>query len=99
MNTSHKLEVLKQSCSNDVELDQVSGKLLDITLSQHRRSLERYEHDLGEFENRYNMDTDTFYNRFEAGEVGDAMDFFEWAGLYKLRQDLIDKIRRLESAL
>lgn len=99
MNTSHKLEVLKQSCSNDVELDQVLGKLLDITLSQHRRSLERYEHDLGEFENRYNMDTDTFYNRFEAGEVGDAMDFFEWAGLYKLRQDLIDKIRHLESAL
>ena len=99
MDTSHKLEVLKHACSNDAELDQVLGKLFDVTLSQHRRRLERYEHDLGELEYRYSMDSVTFYKRFEAGKLGDAMDFFEWAGLYKLRQDLIDKIRRLESAL
>jgi len=32
-------------------------------------------------------------------ELGDAMDFFEWAGLYELRQDILEKIRRLESGL
>ena len=45
------------------------------------------------------MDSATFYRRFEAGELGDAMDFFEWAGLYELRQDLLEKIRRVETAL
>ena len=45
------------------------------------------------------MDSNTFYERFEAGEMGDAMDFFEWAGLYQLRQDILEKIHRLESAL
>jgi hypothetical protein len=99
IHTSHKLEMLKNVCSTDEELDQVLGKLFDITLNQHRRKLERYDHDLGEFENRYNIDTVTFNIRFEAGELGDAMDFFEWAGIYKLRQDLIDKIHNLESAL
>jgi len=99
IDTSHKFEILKNACSTDEELDRVLGKLFDITLSRYRRKLKRYEHDLGDFENRYNIDTVTFYNRFEAGELGDAMDFFEWAGIYKLREDLIDKIQNLEAAL
>ena len=70
-----------------------------VALSQHRRRLERYEHDLDNFENQYGMASATFYERFEAGELGDAMDFFEWAGLYELHQDLLEKIRHLESVL
>ncbi len=73
------------------------GKLLDITLGQYRRRSERYERDLHEFENRYTMDSTTFYQRFEAGELGDATDFFEWSGVCELRQDILEKIRRLES--
>ena len=54
---------------------------------------------MGDFENRYGMDAATFYDRLEAGELGDAMDFFEWAGLCELRQDILKKIRHLESGL
>ncbi len=99
MDTSHKIEFLKDACANDAELDKVLGKLFDITLNQYRVRLQRYEHDLGAFENRYKMDSAIFYERFEAGELGDAMDFFEWASLYKLLQDIVEKIQRLESAL
>ena len=99
MDTLHKIEVFKDACSNDAEIDQVLGKLFDIALSRHQRQLERYEQDLGGFEKRYSMDSGMFYERFEAGELGDAMDFFEWAGLYKLRQDILEKIRRLGSGL
>ena len=67
-------------------------------MSQHRLRLDRYERDLREFEKRYGMDSATFYRQFEAGELGDAMDFFEWSGLYELRQDLLDKIGHLERA-
>ena len=99
MDTRHKLEILKEACADEAELDQVVGKLLDLTLGQHRRRLEQYEHDLHAFEVRYGMDSATFYQRFEAGELVDAMDFFEWAGLYELRQDLLDKLHRVETAL
>ena len=99
MDTLDKLEVLKDTCPDEAELDQILGKLLDVSLSQHRLRLERYERDLREFENRYGMDSAAFYRRFEAGELGDAMDFFEWAGLYELRQDILEKIRRVEPAL
>ena len=99
MDTLYKLEVLKDAYSSEAELDLILGKLLDVVLSQHRLRLERYEQDLREFEERYGMESATFYRRFEAGELGDAMDFFEWAGLYELCQDIIEKIQRLEPAL
>ena len=64
-----------------------------MTLGQYRVRLRRYDRDLREFEERYGMDSQTFYERFEAGELGDDMDFFEWAGLYELRQDIVMKVR------
>lgn len=99
MDTLYKLEVLKDTYSDEAELDLILGKLLDVSLNQHRLRLERYERDLREFERRYGMESATFYRRFEVGELGDAMDFFEWAGLYELRQDIIEKMRRLEPVL
>jgi hypothetical protein len=99
MDSRHKLQVLQEACADAAELDQVLGKLLDMTLGRHRQRLERYEHDLHEFEKRYGMDSVTFYQRFEAGELGDAMDFFEWAGFCDLRQDLLEKIRLIQSVV
>ena len=99
MATLHKLEVLRDVYPNEVELDLVLVKLLEVALNQQRLRLERYERDLRQFEKCYSMESATFHQRFEAGELGDAMDFFEWAGLYELRQDVLKKIGCLESAL
>jgi hypothetical protein len=99
MDTSHKLDVLTDVYTDRAQLDSILDKLLDATLSQYRLRLQRYEQDLDAFEKQYNMESAAFYERFEAGELGDAMDFFEWAGLYELEQDLMAKIQRLEAAL
>jgi hypothetical protein len=96
VDTLHKLKVLKDTYDS-AELDLVLVKLLEITLSRYRSRLERYEQDLRKFEVRYDMDSDVFSRRFKAGKLGDAMDFFEWFGLYELRQGLVAKIHRLES--
>ncbi len=93
-----KLEALKEAYAEEAGLDLVLGKVLDLTLSRYRTRLQRYEQDLQEFEERYEMESRVFYQRFESGDMGDAIDFFEWAGLYELRQDLIKKIERLETA-
>ncbi|HQE94023.1 MAG TPA: hypothetical protein PLH19_15015 [Anaerolineae bacterium] len=91
-----KLEVLKD-VYDPTELDLMLEKLLGITLSRQRARLARYERDLSAFEERYHLDSATFCQQFEAGKLGDAMDFFEWIGLYALRQDLVQKIQQLES--
>lgn len=93
-----KLDMLKEAYTDERELDLVLSKVLDITLNQYRQRLQRYERDLHDFEEQYDMDSQVFHRRFEAGELGDAMDFFQWAGLYELRQDLAKKLERLESA-
>ncbi len=98
MDIDTKLEALRQAYSDEPELDRVLDKLIDVAASQHRLRLERYESELRQFEERYHMPSDTFYQRFTAGELGDAMDFFEWSGLYRLREDARAKLQRLEKA-
>lgn len=39
------------------------------------------------FEQKNKMHTEDFYARFILGEMGDAMDFLEWAGVYELYLD------------
>lgn len=94
-----KLQVLKEAYPSEAELDRVLDKLLDNALWQYRIRLQRYEQDLRQFEIKYDMGSAIAYQRFEAGEMGDAMDFFEWAGMVELRQDLLEKIARLELVL
>ena len=94
--TLSKLEVLKD-VYDPTELDLMLEKLLGITLSRQRARLARHERDLRAFEERYHLDSAAFSQQFEAGKLGDAMDFFEWMGLYALRQDLVKKIQQLAS--
>jgi hypothetical protein len=50
------------------------------------------------FEKQYNMQTEEFYTRFIRGEMGDAMDFIEWTGVYELYLDAKAKIESQLSA-
>jgi hypothetical protein len=99
VDTSQKLEILKDVYSDETALGLVLGKLLEGTLSDYRLRLQYYASALQEFEHRHEMSSEIFYRRFEEGQLGDAMDFFEWAGLFELHQELLSKIRRLEQAL
>jgi hypothetical protein len=94
-----KIEVLKEVTVDTEQFGRVLDKLLEATLSQQRLQLARYDRDLDEFEHRYSLDSDTFYQKFQSGELGDDMDYFEWAGLHELRHIVIEKIHRLEQAL
>ena len=99
MDTVHKLQVLQDTYTDEAALNQILEKLLQVTLNQHRSRLQRYTRELGVFEKQFGIKSDQFYRRFEAGEMGDAMDYFEWAGLYELYQDIAEKVQRLEQAL
>lgn len=98
MDLNTKWEALRQTYTDESELNRVLDKLRDVAMSQSRLKLERYERDLHQFEDRYGMPSATFYQRFNTGDLGDTMDFFEWSGLYELYQDLLSRIHRLEQA-
>ncbi len=60
-------------------------------LVQMVRALTRYEL-------RYGMDSDDFLVRFEAGELGDAIEFVRWANIYEIYRETkaeLDQMVRL----
>lgn len=62
---------------------EVIDMLIETPLNQDefrlRVHLTKLHSQLAEFEKRYGMSTVTFFERFERGELGDDMDFMEWA--------------------
>ncbi len=99
MDTLDKLTLLRETYSDPSELYKILGKPLIIALTQHQKRLERYNKDLSKFEAIYQRDSDSFFAEFEPGNLGDNMDFFEWAGLYELRENILDKIGKLEEVI
>jgi len=51
------------------------------------------------FEEVYQMGSKEFYTRFERGELGDDMDFFEWASLCDMFRHALEDIERMEEEL
>ena len=47
---------------------------------------------LRDFEQKYHIASPDFFAKYERGEMGDDMDFIEWAGQYRMYLDLKHKI-------
>jgi len=62
----------RQLLDSKVQKNSVSRQFVDL------------EHRLKSFEERYHMPSERFYQRFQAGELGDSMDFFEWNTYYEM---------------
>lgn len=92
-----KIDLLHAVALDEVSLDRMLEKLLHVVHGQHREKLDHLDHLLSQFEEKYHMDSLDFQRQFEAGQMGDAMDFFEWSGLVELREQVRRKLERLES--
>ena len=42
------------------------------------------DRELFRFEQKHNISSSEFYQRFQSGEMGDAIDFIRWAGRYEM---------------
>jgi hypothetical protein len=67
-------------------------------LTQYQAWLEETDADLRDFEREYGMLSAEFYEKFTRGELGDAMDFVEWASIVQMRHHLRQKVESLELA-
>lgn len=95
--TLEKLKRLEQylSAANaaaDPVLDRALDKLLAREVANTREAKVRLVSQVEIFENMYGMSSETFYERYARGELGDKMDFVEWAST-------IDMLRNAERRL
>ncbi len=62
-----------------------------------RFMLKRYEDKLSKFEDKYDMTTDEFVEKFEKGELGDDQDYFEWFAIFKGNEHWKEKLDELHA--
>ena len=74
--------------SLDSVLELTIDKLLDRETSRLISQKARLEQQLADFERRYSLSSEGFYEKFERGELGDAMDFVEWLATYEIAANL-----------
>ncbi len=78
-------------------IDRTLDKLLAYEAEQSHGQLVVLETDLAEFEQQYEMASDEFFHRYQAGQTDDRMDFVEWASLVFMRNNLRRRLQLLTS--
>lgn len=68
-------------------------------LNEGRYVLEKFREKLEEFEDKYDMTSKEFIEKFESGEIGDDQDFFEWYAVYQSKQHWKEKTDKLREAV
>ena len=81
--TSRKLMEVLLSIGAGKIVENTLHKVVRYQLAKYRAYLEQITPDLEKFEQKFNMSSEQFYDKFEAGELGDGGDFFEWSSLYE----------------
>lgn len=98
--TAERLQALAELYRRGQEsdlMDRALEKLLRHEAEQSQAQLSQLEADLAEFERRYDLSSDEFYQRFQAGHMGDDMDFVEWASLVQMSTNLKQRLELLQA--
>ena len=95
-----RLEVLEKVGAGDLA-DQALLKLVRLHLQKYEKHLTEVQKELEPFEQQYGISSEECYQRFMAGEMGDAADIVEWMGLYDnvlLYRERIEMLRTAAEA-
>jgi hypothetical protein len=93
-----KIEALKAVGAEEL-VDQALAKLLQFEIERLQQEQRRLKAYLVQFEQGYQMTSEVCQQKFDAGELGDAVEFFEWTSLYAIYQQNEHSLRLLEEKL
>jgi len=95
---AEKLHLLETVVANDAQLASMLDKVLGAVADQYRQKLAGYCDKLQEMERRHGMSTAVFLQRFEAGDLGDGVEWFDWEAFAALKAEAERKVGELERA-
>ena len=93
------LERLYAQGYTDEVVDLTVRKLVEHQIQKDEAQLAGLSEDLARFEQRYGMNSADFFARYQAGQMGDDADVFEWNVLHKMHTRLADAVTSLRSQL
>lgn len=93
-----KIHLLESVAPNDAAFVSMLDKVLGAVADQYRSKLAGYRARLAELEQRHGMSTAMFVQRFEAGELGDAAEWFDWEAFAAMVAEIERKLGDLDRA-
>jgi hypothetical protein len=92
----HLEALYRRGYRSDV-VDRSLDKVLALEKETARRELKELQERLRAFEAQYQLSSQEFYQRFRAGELGDAVDFVEWSIFYEMAESVRERLEALEA--
>lgn len=80
-------------------VDQALAKVIEFEIDRLQQEQRRLKAELVHFETSHQMTSEECQRKFDAGELGDAVEFFEWTSLYSIYQQNEHLLRLLEDKL
>lgn len=93
LKTLEHLQVLYRQGYRSEVVDRTLEKIVALEREEARQTLADLEAQLQAFEERYQIASEEFYQRFRAGELGDAMDFVEWSIFYEMLKATQERLK------
>ncbi|MBN1890169.1 MAG: hypothetical protein JW850_19390 [Thermoflexales bacterium] len=79
----------------DPAVDVVLSKLLERKRGELIQRRDEMFTRLEAFEKQYNMVSSEFFDKFERGELGDALDFLEWSATWQMYTSVLKSLGAL----
>ena len=103
ISTLEKIRRLEEYLTHyNSDIDPVIETTIDkLLVREQDRLLElktRLTNELSEFEKRYDLNSNDFYQQYETGELGDMMDYVEWAATLDMLTNVKRSLDLLEAA-
>jgi hypothetical protein len=93
------LETLYRHGYRSDVVDRSVDKIIALERAAAQRDLADLQQRLQAFEQQYEMSSQSFYQRFRAGELGDEVDFVEWSAFYEMHEAVRDRLDVLSAEL
>ncbi|HQE91825.1 MAG TPA: hypothetical protein PLH19_03970 [Anaerolineae bacterium] len=79
------LEALYRRGYQSQIIEHTVDKLIVLEQERTQRELANLDSRLQAFETGFDMSSEEFYRRYEAGKLGDSAEFMEWASFFDMR--------------
>jgi hypothetical protein len=80
-----KVEIV-QSVGAEGLANQALTKVIQVERDRLKQEQQRLQAELTKFESTYQMTSEVCQQKFKEGELGDAVEFFEWTSVYSIYQ-------------
>jgi hypothetical protein len=86
LDLTNKTEIkLKKILEQYPNSELFAQNIIDFQTSELKKGIVNIEIDMKEFEQKYNLSTQDFYQQYQSGKLGDDEDYLIWAGIYEMR--------------